>query len=57
MIASIRQKFNSAFTNELYQQFLSELDRPFPDALDFRVAETPLCIDSIFTEKVLATGK
>lgn len=57
MIASIRQKFNSALTNELYQQYLSELDRPFPDALDFRVAETPLFIDSIFTEKILATGK
>ena len=57
MIASIRQEFNSAFTNELYQQYLSELNITFPDALDFRVAETPLFIDSIFTEKVLATGK
>ena len=57
MIAHIRQAFNSAFTNELYQNYLSELNRAFPNALDFRVAETPVFIDQFFTEKFLAAGK
>ena len=57
MIDSIRQQFNSAFTNELYQNYLSELNKAFPNSLDFRVAETPVFIDQFFTEKVLATGK
>ena len=56
MIASIRQKFNAAFTEEVYQNYLASLNKPFPGALDFSVAETPIFIDKDFTEKVLATG-
>jgi hypothetical protein len=56
MIASIRQKFNAVFTEEAYQNYLAFLNTPFPGALDFSVAETPIFIDKNFTEKVLATG-
>ena len=56
MIASIRQKFNAAFTEEIYQNYLASLNTPFPGALDFSVAETPIFINKDFTEKVLATG-
>ena len=56
MIASIRQKFNAAFTEEAYQNYLDFLNTPFPGALDFSVAETPIFIDKAFTEKMLATG-
>ena len=56
MIASIRQKFNAAFTEEAYQNYLAFLNTPFPGALDFSVAETPIFIDKNFTEKLLATG-
>ena len=56
MIASIRQKFNAAFTEEIYQNYLAFLNTPFPGALDFSVAETPIFINKDFTEKVLATG-
>ena len=56
MIASIRQKFNAAFSEEVYQKYLDCLNTPFPDALAFSVAETPIFIDKDFTEKVLATG-
>ncbi|MCF8406937.1 MAG: hypothetical protein K9G06_03600 [Chitinophagaceae bacterium] len=56
MIASIRQKFNAAFTEEVYQNYLASLNTPFPGALDFSVAETPFFINKDFTEKVLATG-
>ena len=56
MIASIRQKFNAAFTEEVYQNYLASLNTPFPGALDFSVAETPIFINKDFTGKVLATG-
>jgi len=56
MIASIRQKFNAAFTEEIYQNYLASLNTPFPGALDFSVAETPIFINKDFTEKILATG-
>ena len=56
MIASIRQKFNADFTEEVYQNYLASLNKPFPGALDFSVAETPIFIDKDFTEKLLATG-
>ena len=56
MIASLRQKFNAAFTEESYHKYLAALNTPFPDALDFSVAETPIFIDKAFTKKMLATG-
>ena len=56
MIASIRQKFNADFTEQAHQNYLATLNTPFPDALDFTVAETPIFIDKDFTKKVLATG-
>ena len=56
MIASIRKKFNAAFTEEAYQNYLAALNAPFPKALDFSIAETPIFIDKNFTEKLLATG-
>ena len=56
MIASIRQKFNAAFTEEVYQNYLASLNTPFSGALDFSVAETPIFINKDFTGKVLATG-
>jgi len=56
MIASIRQKFNAAFTEEAYQNYLAFLNTPFPGALDFSIAETPIFIDKNFTEKLLSTG-
>ena len=56
MIASIRQKFNAAFTEQAHQNYLAALNTAFPGALDFSVAETPIFINKDFTEKVLATG-
>ena len=56
MIASIRKKFNAAFTEEAYQNYLAALNAPFPKALEFSIAETPIFIDKNFTEKLLATG-
>ncbi len=56
MIASLRQKFNAAFTEQFHQNYLATLNTTFPGALNFSVAETPIFIDKDFTKKMLATG-
>ena len=56
MIASLRKKFNEAFTEQSHQNYLASLNTAFPGALDFSVAETPIFIDKDFTKKMLATG-
>ena len=57
MIASIRQTFNQNFTQEVYQKYLACFESQFPNALDFRIAETPIFIDKHFTQKMLDTGE
>lgn len=57
MIASIRQIFNQNFTQEVYQKYLACFESQFPNALDFRIAETPIFIDKHFTQKMLDTGE
>jgi len=57
MIASLRKKFNAAFSEKAHQNYLAALNTPFPNALDFTVAETPIFIDKDFTKKMLATGE
>lgn len=54
MIPAMRQCFNTAFTKEKYTNYLAQLDAKHPGALEFRVAETPIFIDKIFTAKMLA---
>jgi len=56
MIASIRQKFNTAFTEQSHQNYLAALNTAFPGALDFSVAETPIFIDKNFTRKNVGYG-
>ena len=57
MIASIRQTFNQNFTQEVYQKYLACFESQFPNALDFRIAETPIFIDKHFKQKMLDTGE
>ena len=56
MIPLLRKKFNAQFTTDKYKQYLSYMDREFPNAVDFSIAETPLFIDAIFKSKLLAVG-
>ncbi len=56
MIPSLRKQFNDQFTPDQYKQYLSYIDREFPNAIDFRIAETPLFIDANFKNKLLAVG-
>lgn len=54
MVPSIRQAFNEQFTVDRYQSYLKDLNSKFPDAIEFRVAETPVFIDRSFKDKILA---
>jgi hypothetical protein len=56
MIPSLRQKFNASFTQEKYQDYLSIIEKSFPNSLDFRIAETPIFIDTAFTVTMLELG-
>ena len=56
MIPSIRQNFNANFTEEKYQNYLSYIKNSFPNALDFKIAETPIFIDQKFTAQLLELG-
>lgn len=45
MIPSLRKSFNESFTQERFQLFLNALDKEFPGAIEFRIAETPVFVD------------
>ena len=49
----LRDKFNSNFSQEKYENYLTELEAPHPGTLDFRIAETPIFIPKDFTKKML----
>jgi len=53
MIQPIRQTFNQAFSPERYRAFLDNIDAELPGQLDFRVAETPVFVPKILTDKLL----
>jgi hypothetical protein len=52
MIPAIRKIFNQQFTPEKYQAYLQDLDSYHPGDIEFRVAETPIFVDSAFTRKI-----
>lgn len=54
MIPEIRRQFNESFSEINYQHYLTELQAPFPGALDFRVAETPVFVPAYFRDKMLS---
>jgi glutathionylspermidine synthase len=53
MVPAIRKEFNKKFSPEKYKAFLDELNAVHPDAIEFRVAETPVFVPKYFTEKIL----
>lgn len=52
MVPGIRKEYNDSFTTEKYDAFLKALDKGFPGAIEFRVAETPVFIDKAFGQKI-----
>lgn len=53
MFKKARDRFNASFSTEKYQKMLAEIQQEFPDALEFRVAETPVFIDRDLKTKLL----
>ena len=53
MIPELRDQFNKNFTEEKYHEFLKDLNSKHPDAIEFRIAETPIFIPKDFTEKMI----
>jgi hypothetical protein len=49
-----RKEFNTSFSENAYQQFVSSIDSDFPGQLDFRIAETPVFIPSELKDNLLA---
>jgi hypothetical protein len=55
MVPEQRNTFNQNFTEQKYEQLLSELNKGFESAIDFRVAETPVFIDADCNAQMLDT--
>ena len=53
MIQPVRQTFNQAFSPERYRAFLDKIETDLPGQLDFRVAETPIFVPKLLTDKLL----
>lgn len=53
MIQSVRQTYNQAFSPEQYRAFLAKIEADLPGLLDFRVAETPVFVPQVLTDKLL----
>src|SRR6478672_762457 len=53
MVPAIRSSYNMNFSSEAYQRYIHALTSLYPDALQFRVAETPIFVDKAFTKKML----
>ncbi len=56
MIETIRKKYNNNFSKEKYDQYVASLESDIAqNALVFKIAETPVFVDKIFTNKILDT--
>ena len=55
MVPEQRNAFNQNFTEQKYEQLLTELNKGFESAIDFRVAETPVFIDADCNAQMLDT--
>ncbi len=53
MVNELRTTFNAAFSAEKYAAYLKDLEAVHPGDIEFRVAETPIFVDAVFTKKVL----
>lgn len=53
MVPAIRKKFNSEFSQIVYESFLKDLHSKHPGAIEFRIAETPVFVPLDFGTKVI----
>lgn len=55
MIKHIREKYNTAFRQEIYQQFLDDLNQQYPGQIEFRIAETPVFVNKQLGKQMIDT--
>jgi hypothetical protein len=56
MVPDQRNTFNQHFSEQKYAHLISELNKDFENAIDFRVAETPVFIDTVCNQQMLDTA-
>ena len=49
MVSEIRGNYNGSYNKEKYEAFLRDLNSVHPDAIEFRVAETPVFVSKDFS--------
>ncbi len=54
MITDIRTEYNEQFSKKKYEEYVNALASCHPDALQFRIAETPIFVNKAFTDKMLS---
>lgn len=57
MIPHLRKAFNDAFSNEIYQTFLQDLENTHNKEVVFRVAETPLFVPNELRDKLIEASE
>jgi hypothetical protein len=57
MITSARQVFNTSFSEEKYQAFLHHLNSAFHYTIPFRVAESPVFVDTGLKKKIFQASE
>jgi hypothetical protein len=56
MIPFYRNQFNEAFSETKYQQYLNYINALYPNAVNFRIAETPVFLSEKFKTQLLEVG-
>src|SRR5436853_2956083 len=54
MVPALRERFNNEFDQKNYFNYLEAMNSIHPDAIEFRLAETPVFVDKNFKEKMLS---
>jgi hypothetical protein len=56
MIEKIRKQFNASFTQESFDACKNDIEKAYPGALDFKIAETPVFINKKLGEEMINTA-
>ncbi|MFZ4627041.1 MAG: hypothetical protein ACOYNR_01805 [Blastocatellia bacterium] len=57
MIPSLRQRFNTAFSDDRYHRFLQALEAEVGAKVEFRVSETPVFLPASLVEEMVAASR
>ena len=52
-----RERFNDAFSDELYARYRRDLERRVGQPVEFRLAETPMFLPSDFLNRLILEGR